>query len=67
MLYPKPALMLRCAVYLVGALGLWISTVVQQQAMFVTFFGMALYLFISGLFTPVASMPTWAEWVGELS
>ncbi|MFB6248235.1 MAG: ABC transporter permease [Salinibacter sp.] len=58
-------------VYLVVALalGLWISTVVQtqQQAMFVTFFVLVLYLFMSGLFTPVASMPTWAEWVAELS
>jgi ABC-2 type transport system permease protein len=58
-------------VYLIVALalGLWISTVVntQQQAMFVTFFMMVLYLFMSGLFTPVASMPTWAEWVAELS
>jgi ABC-2 type transport system permease protein len=58
-------------VYLIVALalGLWISTVVntQQQAMFVTFFVLVLYLFMSGLFTPVASMPTWAEWVAELS
>jgi ABC-2 type transport system permease protein len=58
-------------VYLIVALGLGllISTVVetQQQAMFVTFFVMVLYLFMSGLFTPVASMPTWAEWVAELS
>lgn len=50
-------------------LGLWISTVVetQQQAMFITFFVLVLYLFMSGLFTPVASMPTWAEWMAELS
>jgi ABC-2 type transport system permease protein len=58
-------------VYLIVALGLglWISTVVntQQQAMFVTFFVLVMYLFMSGLFTPVASMPTWAEWVAELS
>lgn len=58
-------------IYLIVALGLglWISTVVetQQQAMFITFFVMMLYLFMSGLFTPVASMPTWAEWLAELS
>jgi ABC-2 type transport system permease protein len=58
-------------VYLFVALGLglWISTVVstQQQAMFITFFVLVLYLFMSGLFTPVASMPTWAEWLAELS
>ena len=35
--------------------------------MFVTFFVMVLYLFMSGLFTPVASMPAWAEWVAEFS
>lgn len=59
------------AIYLTVALGigLWISTAVetQQQAMFVTYFVLVLYLFMSGLFTPVASMPTWAEWVAELS
>lgn len=58
-------------IYLVAALGigLGISTVVrtQQQAMFVTFFVLVVYLFMSGLFTPVASMPTWAEWMAELS
>ncbi|MEF8796806.1 MAG: ABC transporter permease [Salinivenus sp.] len=58
-------------VYLTVALGigLLISTVVntQQQAMLVTFFVLVLYLLMSGLFTPVASMPTWAEWVAELS
>ncbi|MGH7678451.1 MAG: ABC transporter permease, partial [Gemmatimonadaceae bacterium] len=47
-----------CAgVYLVVALGigLWISTAVdtQQQAMFVTFFILMIYLLMSGLFTPI--------------
>ena len=58
-------------IYLTSALGigLWISASVdtQQQAMFVTYFVLVLYLFMSGLFTPVTSMPTWAEWVAELS
>lgn len=66
-----PFLFLVTAIYLVVALGigLWISTAVetQQQAMFVTYFVLVLYLFMSGLFTPVSSMPTWAEWVAELS
>jgi ABC-type multidrug transport system permease subunit len=56
------------AVYLVVALGigLWISTLVetQQQAMFVTFFVMNVYLLMSGLFTPIDSM---APWVQKLS
>lgn len=59
------------AVYLLAALGigLWISTMVetQQQAMFVTFFVMMIYLLMSGLFTPVHSMPTWAQWLAELN
>ena len=59
------------AIYLVAALaiGLWISTVTetQQQAMFVTFFVLIIYMLMSGLFTPVASMPGWARVVAELN
>jgi ABC-2 type transport system permease protein len=59
------------AIYLVCALGigLWISTVVetQQQAMFVTFFLMMLYLLMSGLFTPIDSMPHWVQWLSEIN
>jgi ABC-2 type transport system permease protein len=59
------------AVYLVAALaiGLWISSVVdtQQQAMFVTFFVMNVYLLMSGLFTPIDSMAPWVRVVSELN
>jgi ABC-2 type transport system permease protein len=59
------------AVYLVVALaiGLWISTMVetQQQAMFVTFFIMNVYLLMSGLFTPVDSMAPWVQVVSQLN
>ena len=62
---------LGAAIYLVAALGigLWISTVAetQQQAMFVAFFVMMIYLLMSGLFTPVRSMPQWAQWMAELN
>jgi ABC-2 type transport system permease protein len=49
------------------ALGLLISTVsqTQQQAQFIAFFVLMIYLFISGLFTPVESMPVWAQWIAE--
>jgi ABC-2 type transport system permease protein len=64
-------LMAVSAVYLVAALGvgLWISTIVetQQQAMFVTFFIMMVYLLMSGLFTPIDSMPHWVQLVAELN
>jgi ABC-2 type transport system permease protein len=59
------------AIYLVAALGvgLWISTLVQtqQQAMFITFFVLMIYLLMSGLFTPVRSMPQWAQWMAEIN
>lgn len=58
-------------IYLVVALGigLWISTLVetQQQAMFITFFVLMVYLLMSGLFTPVDSMPKWVQLVSELN
>lgn len=64
-------LFLSAGVYLIVALGigLWISTLVetQQQAMFVTFFVLMIYLLMSGLFTPVDSMPTWVQWLSELN
>jgi ABC-2 type transport system permease protein len=59
------------AIYLLVALGigLWVSTVVstQQQAMFVSFAFNMVYLLMSGLFTPIQSMPNWAQWMAELS
>jgi ABC-2 type transport system permease protein len=58
-------------IYLVVTLGvgLLISGRVetQQQAMFVTFFIMMIYLLMSGLFTPVDSMPHWVQVAAELN
>ena len=60
---------LAAAVYLIVVLGmgLGISTVTrtQQQAMFVAFFVILIVLLMSGLFTPVDSMPAWAQRVAE--
>lgn len=53
------------AIYLVAllGLGLLISTYsdTQQQAMSVAFFIMMIFLLMSGLFTPIDSMPEWAQ------
>ncbi|MCB0760715.1 MAG: ABC transporter permease [Flavobacteriales bacterium] len=53
------------AIYLIAILGIGIliSTVTetQQQAMFVTWFFMVIFLLLSGLFTPVDSIPEWAR------
>jgi ABC-type multidrug transport system permease subunit len=62
---------LAAAVYLIVVLGLGlgISTVTrtQQQAMFVAFFVILIFLLMSGLFTPVDSMPDWAQQVAEVN
>ena len=59
------------ALYLVAALGigLWVSAVTetQQQAMFVNFSILLVYLLMSGLFTPVSSMPEWAQWIARIN
>lgn len=55
------------AIYLVALLGigLIISTysATQQQAMSLAFFAMMIFMLMSGLFTSVDSMPTWAKWI----
>jgi ABC-2 type transport system permease protein len=71
MLGSIPLVFAAAAIYLIAALGigLFVSTVVetQQQAMFVTFFIVMIYLLMSGLFTPIRSMPTWAQWMAQLN
>lgn len=66
-----PLVFAAAAIYLIAALGigLFISTLVdtQQQAMFVTFFIIMVYLLMSGLFTPIRSMPDWAQWMAQLN
>ena len=53
------------SLYLIVALsiGLIISTYTdtQQQAMFITWFIMVIFILMSGLFTPIQSMPMWAQ------
>ncbi len=52
-------------VYVVAVigLGLFISTLTntQQQAMFIAWFFMVVFIMMSGLFTPIDSMPNWAK------
>ncbi len=47
----------------VQAMGLLISTVTgtQQQAMFIAWFMMVIFILLGGLFTPIESMPVWAQ------
>jgi ABC-2 type transport system permease protein len=56
-------------IYLIALLGigLIISTYsnTQQQAMSLAFFCMMIFLLMSGLFTPIESMPEWAKLIAK--
>ena len=53
------------AIFMIAVLGLalFISTFsgTQQQFMFVAFFCMIIFILMSGIFTPIESMPLWAQ------
>ena len=59
------------AIYLLAVLGfgLLISTYseTQQQAMFIMFFFMMAFILMGGLFTPIESMPQWAQTLTKLN
>lgn len=59
------------AVYLLAVLGfgLLVSTFTdtQQQAMFIAFFFMMIFILMSGLFTSIDSMPDWAKVIARLN
>ena len=48
-----------------SGLGLLLSTYSssQQQAMFIALFFLIICFLLSGLFTPISSMPEWARWI----
>ncbi|SDS39682.1 ABC-2 type transport system permease protein [Polaribacter sp. KT25b] len=50
-------------ILVVLGIGLFISnfTDTQQQAMFIAWFFMVIFILMSGLFTPIESMPKWAQ------
>lgn len=50
-------------------IGLFISnfTETQQQAMFISWFFMVIFILMSGLFTPIESMPKWAQMITEFN
>jgi len=50
-------------------IGLFISnfTDTQQQAMFIAWFFMVIFILMSGLFTPIESMPHWAQVLTEFN
>ncbi|MEW6506765.1 MAG: ABC transporter permease [Bacteroidota bacterium] len=44
-------------------IGLFISTIskTQQQAMFISYFCMMIFILLGGLFAPIENMPDWAQ------
>ncbi len=59
------------AVYLVLVLGmgLLVSTLTNtmQQAMFISWFFLVIFILMSGLFTPIESMPVWAQQLNAIN
>jgi len=50
-------------------MGFFVSnfTDTQQQAMFIAYFFMVIFILMSGLFTPIESMPAWAQKITEFN
>ncbi|MDR3653899.1 MAG: ABC transporter permease [Paludibacter sp.] len=59
------------AIYIltVSGLGIVISNYAStlQQAMFIVFFFLMLFIMLSGLYTPIDSMPEWAKWIAAFN
>jgi ABC-2 type transport system permease protein len=59
------------ALYLVAVLGigLFVSTVTesQQQATLLSFFLMMIFVLLGGLYTPIESMPSWAQYIAAFN
>ncbi|TAE50131.1 MAG: ABC transporter permease, partial [Bacteroidetes bacterium] len=60
-----PLLFLFSGIYLLVVLGIGLfisaSTDTQQQALFISWFFMVIFIFLSGMFTAVENMPDWAQ------
>jgi len=54
---------------LILGMGMFISTFTntQQQAMFIAWFFSVIFILMSGLFTPIESMPVWAQKIADLN
>lgn len=73
-LSPKGSLLLLYAlsfvfIFGISGLGLVISNYSEnmQQAMFMIFFVIIIFLLMSGIFTPISSMPEWAQVISKFS
>lgn len=55
--------------FLAMSIGLFVSAIssTQQQVLFVSFFFLIVFIIMSGLFTPVESMPAWAQKLDQVN
>lgn len=64
-------LYLYTSIYLLVILGMGLLisnyTDTQQQAMFIAWFFMVIFILMSGLFTPIESMPAWAQRITDFN
>ncbi|MFY0714417.1 ABC transporter permease [Seonamhaeicola sp. NFXS20] len=71
MLGSLPLMYVYTSIYILVVLGigLFISnfTETQQQAMFISWFFTVIFILMSGLFTPIESMPKWAQIITEFN
>jgi ABC-2 type transport system permease protein len=53
----------------VSGLGLVVSNYsdTMQQAMFIMFFFLIIFILVSGIFTPISSMPEWAQYITRIN
>lgn len=55
------------AIYLIALLGFGLLTSIyadtQQQAMFISYFFMLIFILLGGLFSPIENMPNWAQYL----
>lgn len=58
-----------CNILVTSGMGLLISNYSDnaQQSMFITWFFMMVFMLVSGIFTPIASMPGWAQAITYLN
>jgi ABC-2 type transport system permease protein len=56
-------------IFVILGMGLFISnfTDTQQQAMFIAWFFIVIFILMSGLFTPIESMPKWAQVITDFN
>lgn len=73
-IYPAGSLLLIylfAAIYLIALLGFGLLTSTfadtQQQAMFIAYFFMTIFILLGGLFSPIENMPAWARVLAYLN